>query len=103
MSDGKALAGPVAVAAGTDQRTLKDSTGKAFGLELYAAGQKPEGQITEVSYMFPKPGTTAPPVSKVSWLPGSERSGLRRRLLQVNRSGANDLLARRVLRRPLSS
>jgi hypothetical protein len=66
MSDAKALAGPVSVSAGTDQRTLKDSTGKEFGKELYAAGLKPEGQITEVSYMFPKPGTTAPAFSKVS-------------------------------------
>src|ERR1700731_590935 len=30
---------------GTDGRTLKDPTGKAYGLDLYAAGQKPEGQI----------------------------------------------------------
>jgi len=66
MSDAKALAGPVAVPTGTDQRTLKDSTGKEFGKELYAAGLKPEGQITEVSYMFPKPGTTAPAFPKVS-------------------------------------
>ena len=49
-------------------RTLKDTTGKALGLELYAAMQKPEGQITEVSYMFPKPGTTAPAVPKVSFV-----------------------------------
>ena len=34
--------------------------GEPFGAEMYAAIQKPEGQITEVSYMFPKPGTTAP-------------------------------------------
>src|SRR6266566_174315 len=34
---------------GTDQRTLKDSTGKAYGVEIFAAEQKPEGQITEVS------------------------------------------------------
>ena len=37
-------------------RTNKDSTGNLFGPELYAAAQKPEGQITEVSYMFPRPG-----------------------------------------------
>jgi hypothetical protein len=68
-SDGKELAtGAVVPPIGTDQRTLKDPTGKAFGLELYAAGQKPEGQITEVSYMFPKPGTTAPAVSKVAFV-----------------------------------
>ena len=40
---------------GQDIRILKDPTGKAFGLELYAGAQKPEGQITEVTYMFPKP------------------------------------------------
>jgi hypothetical protein len=71
ISDGKNVAlasGAVIPPIGTDQRILKDSTGKAFGLELYAAGQKPEGEITEVSYMFPKPGTTAPPVSKVSFV-----------------------------------
>jgi len=68
-SDGKQLAtGAIVPPIGTDQRTLKDPTGKAFGLELYAAGQKPEGQITEVSYMFPKPGTTAPAVPKVAFV-----------------------------------
>jgi Single Cache domain 2 len=86
MSDGKQLAsGAVIPPIGTDQRTLKDSTGKAFGLELYAAGQKPEGEITEVSYMFPKPGTTAPPVSKVSFVTRVGDLGLRRRPLQVDR------------------
>jgi hypothetical protein len=66
--DGKGVAGPIAVLSGTDVRTLKDPTGKAFGLELYAAAQKPEGQITEVSNMFPKPGTTAPAVPKVGFV-----------------------------------
>jgi hypothetical protein len=51
---------------GQDQRTLKDSTGKNFGQDLYAAGQKPEGQITKVSYMFARPGTDTTPVPKVS-------------------------------------
>jgi secreted PhoX family phosphatase len=51
---------------GQDQRTLKDSTGKNFGRELFAAGQKPEGQITKVSYMFARPGPDATPVPKVS-------------------------------------
>jgi hypothetical protein len=68
MSDGKTLAGPVAVPAGTDVRTLKDPTGKPFGIEQYAAYQKPEGQITEISYMFPKPGTTTPAVAKVAFV-----------------------------------
>jgi hypothetical protein len=39
---------------GLDARTLKDATGKMFGQELYDAAK--EGQITEVNYMFPKPG-----------------------------------------------
>jgi signal transduction histidine kinase len=68
-SDGKvvALANPNAKnLIGQDQRSLKDSTGKPFGEELYAAAQKPEGQITEVSYMFPRPGPDKTPVPKVS-------------------------------------
>ena len=51
---------------GQDQRMLKDSTGKNFGRELFAAGQKPEGQITKVSYMFARPGPDTTPVPKVS-------------------------------------
>jgi len=53
---------------GTDTRTLKDPTGKAYGLELYAAGQKPDGQISEVSYQFVKPGPDTKPVPKVSFV-----------------------------------
>ena len=53
-------------ALGTDIRAAQNFTGKAFGAEIYAAMQKPEGQITEVSYMLPKPGADNTPVSKVS-------------------------------------
>jgi hypothetical protein len=53
---------------GTDGRNIKDSTGKEFGKEQYAAGQKPEGQITEVSYTFAKPGTDPTPVPKVAFM-----------------------------------
>ena len=53
---------------GTDERNLKDPTGKAFGMELHAAGQKPEGEITEVSYMFVRPGPDTKPVPKVSFV-----------------------------------
>jgi hypothetical protein len=49
---------------GVDSRGLKDATGKVFGQDLYDAAK--EGQITEVSYMFPKPGTDPTPVAKVS-------------------------------------
>src|ERR1700732_4896637 len=70
ISDGKAVAigNPNAKQLiGTDARILKDATGKAYGLDLYAAMQKPEGQITEVSYMFVRPGPDATPVAKVSF------------------------------------
>ena len=69
VSDGKtvALGNPNAKQLlGVDTRTLKDSTGKLFGVELYAAYQKPEGEITEVSYLFPRPGADKTPVPKVS-------------------------------------
>jgi hypothetical protein len=42
-------------ALGMDVRAGQNSTGEAFGAEIYAAIQKPEGQITEVSYVGPKP------------------------------------------------
>ncbi len=42
-------------ALGTDMRAAQNSTGEPFGAEMYAAIQKPEGQITEVSFMSPKP------------------------------------------------
>jgi hypothetical protein len=66
IADGKNVAAARSI--GIDTRTQKDLTGKMFGQELYAAAQKPEGEITEVSYMAPKPGTTAPAVPKVSFV-----------------------------------
>src|SRR5262249_3124000 len=68
IADSTALATPKAVQAGTNVRTLKDSNGKSYGEALYAAAQKPEGEITEVtSYLFPKPGTLTPTFEKVSF------------------------------------
>lgn len=52
---------------GQDIRTLKDATGKEFGLQLYDAGQKPEGVITEVDYLFAKP-TDPKPFAKTSFV-----------------------------------
>jgi hypothetical protein len=49
---------------GVDVRTLKDATGKVFGQDLYDAAK--EGQITEVSYMFPKPGADMTQVQKIN-------------------------------------
>ena len=69
IADGKTLASPKAVPAGTNVKTLKDAKGNAYGEAIYAAGQKPEGQITEVGpYMFPKPGTTTPTFPKTSFV-----------------------------------
>lgn len=67
LSDGKFVAA-IKQLLGTDTRTLKDSTGRTFGADLYAAAQKPEGQITEVSYMFPRPGADKTPVPKVTFI-----------------------------------
>jgi signal transduction histidine kinase len=50
---------------GKSLRDLKDKTGKALGQELYQTAQ--EGKIGEVSYMWPRPGTTEP-VQKVSFV-----------------------------------
>jgi hypothetical protein len=69
ITDGKTLASPKAVKAGTDVRTLKDSNGNGYGVAIYAAAQKPEGEITEIpSYMFPKPDTLSPTFEKVSFV-----------------------------------
>ncbi len=72
VSDGKlvAVGNPNAKRLiGGDERTFKDPTGKMYGMEIYAAAQNPEGQITETSsYMFPKMGsdTLAPKASFVT-------------------------------------
>jgi hypothetical protein len=67
LSDGKFVAA-IKRLLGTDARDLKDPTGKVFGTELYAAAQKPEGQTTEVNYMFPRPGADQAPVPKVTFV-----------------------------------
>ncbi len=71
ISDGKAVATGSSNPSGRkvigqDVRTLKDATGRVWGPDLYAAAK--EGQITEVSYMFPKPGADTTPVAKVSFV-----------------------------------
>jgi hypothetical protein len=62
--DGTITAAPPAVM-GKDVKTLKDKTGVAYGQKIYAAAK--EGTFTEVSYMFPRPGTDTP-VPKVSFV-----------------------------------
>jgi len=69
LSDGTnlAVANPNAKGLiGKDVRTFKDATGDNYGERLYAAAK--EGQISEVSYMFPKPGPDKTPAAKVSFV-----------------------------------
>jgi hypothetical protein len=65
MSDGKAVAGG-GTPNGIDARQATDAVGYPSGKEIYAAGLKPEGQITEIHYTLAKFGTTAPLFPKVS-------------------------------------
>ena len=67
LGDGKFVAA-IKRLLGTDTRELKDPTGKIFGVELYAAAQRPEGQVSEVGYMFPRPGADQTPVPKVTFV-----------------------------------
>ena len=39
---------------------------KPYGRELFDGQHKPEGQFTEVSYLFPRPGADDTPVPKIS-------------------------------------
>jgi signal transduction histidine kinase len=64
MGDGVTVAAPASVM-GKDVRTIKDPTGKVFGEELFKGAQ--EGKVTEVSYMFPRPGQTEPS-AKISFV-----------------------------------
>ncbi len=61
--DGNFTAHPTLV--GKSLKDLKDKTGKPLGEEIYKVAK--EGTISEVSYMWPRPGTTEP-VQKVSYV-----------------------------------
>ena len=61
--DGMFTAHPSLV--GKSLKDLKDKTGKPLGEEIYKVAK--EGQLSEVSYMWPRPGTTEP-VQKVSYV-----------------------------------
>lgn len=53
---------------GTDNRLLKEKDGSPLGQKVYDAAQHlKEGQITTVSYNYPRPNTTNP-VPKVAYL-----------------------------------
>jgi hypothetical protein len=61
--DGNFTAHPTLV--GKSLKNLKDKAGKALGEEIYAIAK--EGVVGEVSYMWPRPGSTDP-VQKVSFV-----------------------------------
>jgi signal transduction histidine kinase len=61
--DGNFTAHPTLV--GKSLKELKDKSGKGLGEEIYKAAQ--EGKVSEVSYMWPRPGSTEP-VQKVSYV-----------------------------------
>jgi signal transduction histidine kinase len=65
--DGELVASTVPSLLGTDVRTLKDKTGKVFGEDVYKAGV--DGKITDVRYLFPRPGETEP-TQKISFVTG---------------------------------
>jgi signal transduction histidine kinase len=65
LSDGVIVAHPNIV--GTDLRTLKDVNGKPFGAEMLDGAK--EGEITEVSYVWPRPDG-GDPVPKNSYVIG---------------------------------
>ncbi len=61
--DGKFTAHPKLV--GQSLKDLKDKAGKALGEEVYKVAQ--EGKISEVTYMWPRPGEDKP-VEKVAYV-----------------------------------
>ena len=71
-STGKVVASTHSKLLGGDVRHLKDTSGKEFGKELFAAAL--DGQITQVAYLFARPGSDVP-VRKVSFVAGVDGLG----------------------------
>ena len=63
--DGKIDAHPNPALMGNDMNTIKDKNGKLFGQEMVRVAQA--GTLNEVSYMWPRLGTTEP-VPKVAYV-----------------------------------
>lgn len=51
---------------GKSLKEIKDKNGKAVGEEIYLTAQ--EGKVTEVTYVWPRPGGSNEPVAKVSFV-----------------------------------
>ena len=45
-----------------------DINGNAYGVQLYEAAQKPEGEVSEVSYLFSRPGSNQEPAPKTAFV-----------------------------------
>ena len=80
---------------GQDVRTLKDATGKVWGQDLYAAAAK-EGQIQRGQLHVSKARHRHDAGCKDKLGNQGRRSGLWRRLLQVDRSKRHDPVGRRT-------
>ena len=69
VSDGKFVAlnrGHADQHFGQDIRTIIDLRGREFGRAQFAAAQKPEGDVTEVSYLVPNSGVHRTPLQRMS-------------------------------------
>jgi hypothetical protein len=60
--NGRNIAHPDSSRIGLIQKDIKDVTGKPYGAEFAAAT---EGKVSEVGYMFPRPGGDKTPVQKI--------------------------------------
>jgi hypothetical protein len=87
--DGKTLASPPSVPAGMDVRTLKDPTGNVYGQELYAAARSRKVKSPKSAICF---HGQAPTQSRTEGKLRNQgrRTGLRRRIPQVDRPHAGD-------------
>lgn len=63
--DGKNVAHPDPSRIGLVQRDIKDANGKPYGEEFAKAE---EDKVSEVGYMFPRPGADKTPVQKFSFV-----------------------------------
>ena len=92
IADGKLIVSPKAVPAGTDVRTLKDATNNVYGVALYAAATE-AGSSNHRGGALPvsKAGYHHSDVSESELRNEGRRAGLRRRLLQIERSKLNEI------------
>ncbi len=64
--DGTVVATQIEESLGRDARSFRDISGRAFGQDVLAAAR--EGQLTEVTFMSPRPGVDKTPREKVAYV-----------------------------------